>query len=65
VKTTFRSPVDTVVSVENARRIFDVARHPKSFVSLDDAGHLLSRAADAAYVARVLAAWATRYLSVP
>lgn len=42
--------------------IFEVARHPTSFVSLDDADHLLSRHTDAAYVARVLAAWASRYL---
>jgi putative redox protein len=58
----FHGPRDTVVSVDNARRIFEAARHPKSFVSLDDADHLLSRPADAAYVARILAAWATRYL---
>jgi fermentation-respiration switch protein FrsA (DUF1100 family) len=56
------SPVDAVVSVDNARRIFEVARHPKSFVSLDDADHLLARSADASYVARILSAWATRYL---
>jgi putative redox protein len=58
----FHNPVDAVVSVDNARRIFELARHPKSFVSLDDADHLLARPADAAYVAHMLSAWATRYL---
>jgi putative redox protein len=58
----FHSPVDTVVPVDNARRIFATARHPKSFVSLDDADHLLSDPADATYVARMLSAWASRYL---
>ncbi|MGI8729396.1 MAG: hypothetical protein ACR2LK_05310 [Solirubrobacteraceae bacterium] len=59
----FHSPVDAIVGVDNARRIFEVARHPKSFVSLDDADHLLTRRADATYVAEVLAAWASRYLA--
>ena len=56
------SPVDAVVGVDNARAIFDRARHPKSFVSLDDADHLLSRRSDSNYAASVLAAWAERYL---
>jgi putative redox protein len=56
------SPRDTVVDIENAARLFLAAKHPKSFVSLDDADHLLTRREDAAYVARVLAAWASRYL---
>ena len=56
------SPRDEVVDIDHARRIFDVARHPKSFVSLDDADHLLTRRHDADYVAAVLAAWAGRYL---
>lgn len=56
------SPLDMIVGVEHARRIFDAARHPKSFVTLDDADHLLSRPADADYVAEVIAAWAARYL---
>ena len=55
-------PHDQVVDIDHARRIFEAARHPKSFVSLDDADHLLSRRADAVYVATVLAAWATRYV---
>ncbi len=59
------SPVDEVVDVDHARRIYQAAKHPKSFVSLDDADHLLLRdPADARYVAEVLAAWAGRYLGV-
>lgn len=58
----FHAPRDTTVPVENAARIFTAAKHPKSFVSLDDADHLLTRKEDAAYVGAVLAAWATRYL---
>jgi len=58
----FHAPRDELVDIENARRIFEVAKHPKSFVSLDDADHLLTRRADAAYVAHVLAAWVSRYL---
>lgn len=56
------SPQDDLVGVDNARLIFDAARHPKSFVSLDGADHLLTRRADAEYVAAVLAAWVDRYL---
>ena len=56
------SPSDETVGIENARKIFDIARHPKSFVSLDGADHLLSRARDARFVASVLASWASRYL---
>lgn len=57
------SPVDDVVDVDHARRIYQAAKHPKSFVSLDDADHLLIRnSADARYVAEVLAAWSGRYL---
>ena len=44
------------------RRIFDAARHPKSFVSLDGADHLLTRHEDAAFVAEVVSAWASRYV---
>lgn len=58
----FHSPVDDTVSVDNAKLIYENAMHPKSFVSLEDADHLLSRAADSRYVAAVLAAWATRYI---
>lgn len=59
------SPVDEVVSVDNARTIFDTARHPKSFISLDGADHLLSNRADAEYAANVLAAWSSRYADAP
>jgi putative redox protein len=58
----FHAPHDQIVGIENAATIFQAARHPKSFVSLDDADHLLTRRADAIYVADVLAAWATRYI---
>ncbi len=58
----FHAPRDEIVGVDNAGRIFAAAKHPKSFVSLDDADHLLSRKPDAVYVAQVLAAWADRYL---
>src|ERR1700676_4855766 len=56
------SPTDDTVSIDNATRIFVAARHPKSFVSLAGADHLLSERRDAAYVAEVIAAWCTRYL---
>jgi putative redox protein len=56
------SPVDGIVGVENAARIYQAAKHPKSFVSLDDADHLLTRERDARYAARVIAAWASRYV---
>lgn len=59
----FHSPVDDTVGVENAARIFKTARHPKSFVSLDNADHLLTRAADARYTGEVAAAWAGRYFT--
>ena len=58
----FHSPVDTVVSVNEAGKIFQAAKHPKSFVSLENADHMLSKAEDAEYVARTLASWADRYI---
>jgi putative redox protein len=58
----FHSPVDQVVSIDNATKIFVAAKHPKSFISLDKADHLLSGHEDAVYVAEVIAAWASRYL---
>jgi putative redox protein len=58
----FHSPLDQVVGVDNAGRIFEAAKHPKSFVSLDNADHLLSRREDAAFVADIIAAWGKRYL---
>ncbi len=56
------APTDQIVGIDNASRIFLAAKHPKSFVSLDDADHLLSRKADAEYAADVIAAWAARYV---
>jgi uncharacterized OsmC-like protein/pimeloyl-ACP methyl ester carboxylesterase len=56
------APLDAVVEVENASQLFMAAKHPKSFVSLDKADHLLSREEDSRYAGRVLASWATRYL---
>lgn len=61
----FHSPVDAQVDIENAGRIFLAAKHPKSFISLDNADHLLSRREDAVYVAEVLSAWASRYIEEP
>jgi len=60
----FHSPTDDIVGIENASEIFSAAKHPKSFVSLAGADHLLSRRSDAAYVANVICAWAERYLDV-
>jgi putative redox protein len=56
------APNDDTVGIDNATRIFVAAKHPKSFVSLAGADHLLSERRDASYVADVIAAWATRYL---
>jgi uncharacterized OsmC-like protein/fermentation-respiration switch protein FrsA (DUF1100 family) len=56
------SPTDDTVGIDNATRIFVAARHPKSFVSLSDADHLLSSRRDATYVTDVIAAWASRYI---
>jgi uncharacterized OsmC-like protein/fermentation-respiration switch protein FrsA (DUF1100 family) len=61
----FHSPTDDTVGIENASRIFTAAKHPKSFVSLAGADHLLSKKDDAVYVANVIAAWAERYLEQP
>jgi len=59
------APLDAVVGIDNASKIFLAAKHPKSFVSLDDADHLLSNASVAAYAARVIVAWASKYLPAP
>jgi putative redox protein len=56
------SPRDEIVGIEHAERLFAAARHPKSYVSLDHADHLLTGRADAAYAANVIAAWAGGYL---
>ena len=58
------SPRDAIVDIDNATKIFMAAKHPKSFVSLDPADHLLSRREDAFYAGQLLAAWAERYLDV-
>jgi uncharacterized OsmC-like protein/fermentation-respiration switch protein FrsA (DUF1100 family) len=57
------SPTDDTVSIDNATRIFVTAKHPKSFVSLSGADHLLTNKTDAAYVADMIASWASRYLA--
>ena len=59
------SPQDTTVGIANAEEIYIAARHPKSFVSLDGADHLLMRKEDSIYVGSVIASWAKRYISVP
>jgi len=59
------SPLDEIVAIDNAAEIFQAARHPKSFVSLDRADHLLTDPADSRYVGAVLAAWASRFLPHP
>ncbi|MFY0619215.1 alpha/beta fold hydrolase [Shimia sp.] len=58
------APKDATVSIDNAARIFEAAKHPKSFVTLDDADHLISEPSDAEYAAEVIASWAGRYLSL-
>ena len=59
------APLDQMVGIDNARQIFDAARHPKSFVVLDGAAHLLDNRADAEYAAGVVAAWSSRYFAPP
>jgi alpha/beta superfamily hydrolase len=56
------SPIDDIVGIENATEIFNAAKHPKSFLSLDGADHMLRGSALAAYAGRVIAAWAGRYV---
>lgn len=56
------APRDSIVSIDNASAIFMAAKHPKSFVTLDDADHLITRAKDAEYAADIIATWATNYL---
>jgi len=58
----FHSPIDETVDIDNAREIFQTARHPKSFCSLDQADHLLMKRQDAAYVGSIIAAWAGKYI---
>lgn len=58
------APRDEIVGIENASAIFEAAKHPKSFVTLDDADHLITNGEDAEYAAEVIAAWAGRYLDL-
>ncbi len=57
------SPHDTTVDIENALHIFQAAKHPKSFISLDSADHLLTRKSDALYVANIIASWSAPYIA--
>jgi len=59
------APRDATVGIENASDIFLAAKHPKSFVTLDDADHLVTNPADAEYAADVIAAWSKRYVDLP
>ena len=58
----FHSPHDNTVSIKQAELIFTAAKHPKSFITLDGADHLLSKIEDAQYVANTISAWASRYI---
>lgn len=58
------SPLDKVVGIDNAAEIYKAAKHPKNFISLDQADHLLSRKGDSYYVADIISTWAKRYLDV-
>lgn len=58
-------PTDQTVNIKNAKQIFETAFHPKSFVALDGADHLLNRSVDARFAASMIAAWAKRYLPEP
>lgn len=58
----FHSPVDKTVDISNAAEIFGAALHPKSFIALNNADHLLSNQEDSEYVGLIIAAWATKYL---
>ncbi|WP_412554558.1 alpha/beta fold hydrolase [Shimia sp. MIT1388] len=58
------APLDATVSIDNAAQIFEAAKHPKSFVTLDDADHLITNPKDAEYAAEVIASWVGRYLTL-
>ncbi|MFP3947681.1 MAG: alpha/beta fold hydrolase [Longimicrobiales bacterium] len=60
----FHSPVDEIVGIDNATQLYSMARHPKSFVSLDGADHLLTDETDAVFVGRMLATWGARYIDL-
>ena len=59
------SPQDKLVGINNAEEIYMAAHHPKSFISLDGADHLLGKKEDSIYVGQVIAGWATRYVEIP
>ncbi len=59
------APQDTIVGIQNAEQLYKALQHPKSFVSLDGADHLLSRKEDSEYAGRVIAGWASRYIEIP
>ena len=59
------SPTDRVVGIDNAQKIYRAAKHPKSFVSLDGADHLLSKKEDAEFVSTLIASWAARFIGSP
>ena len=59
------SPTDATVGIDNASRLFLAAKHPKSFVSLDGADHLLTREEDAVFAADIIASWAQKYVDAP
>ena len=58
------SPVDNTVGIDNAAQIFEAAKHPKSFVSLDNADHLLLKKEDALYAGQLIASWSKKYLEL-
>ena len=58
----FHSPIDNTVGIDNASKIFVAAKHPKSFISLDKADHLLSEKEDSMYIGKVLGTWAEKYI---
>jgi uncharacterized OsmC-like protein/esterase/lipase len=59
------SPIDLTVDISDAEKIYKAAKHPKSFVSLDTADHLLSKSLDSEYVAQMISGWASRYIPIP
>ncbi|MEL6865463.1 MAG: OsmC family protein, partial [Bacteroidota bacterium] len=59
------SPQDRVVGIDNAAQIYHAAYHPKSYITLDGADHMLSRKQDAAYTGNVISTWVSRYIEVP
>ncbi|MGD9629674.1 MAG: alpha/beta fold hydrolase [Pyrinomonadaceae bacterium] len=61
----FHSPQDRIVGIENAAELYEAASHPKSFISLDGADHLLSNKKDARYVGDTIGSWASRYIEIP